>query len=102
MKFKEFYSNYNSMKPASGKKTEEELFEEVTGVALPSMKSFVAWLVLHEHIPAFVKLKSGKPIPVMKISESNKILFLTKKLPNLKELATQFSTKFEKKEYLRE
>lgn len=102
MKFKEFYTNFNTIKSVSAKRTEEQLFEEVTGVALPSMKSFMAWLILHEHIPAFIKRKSGKPIPVIKIPETQKILFLTKKLPNLKELAETFSNKFERKEYLQE
>lgn len=102
MKFKEFYSNFNNMKSVSNKRTEEQLFEDVTGVSLPSMKSFMAWLILHEHIPAFLKRKSGKPISVIKIPESQKILFLTKKLPNLRELAEQFSKKFEQKEYLQE
>lgn len=100
MRFKDFYKNYNNT-PVSKKKTEEDLFEEATGVSVPSMKSFVAWLVLHEHVPAFIKeKKSGKPIPVMKIPESKKILFLTRKLPNIKELAEEFASKFEKKDYL--
>lgn len=101
MKFKDFYKNYSESNPVSKKKTEEELFEDVTGVKVPSMKSFVAWLVLHEHVPAFIKeKKSGKPIPLMKIPESKKILFLTKNLQNIKQLAEEFSSKFEKKDYL--
>jgi hypothetical protein len=103
MKFKKFYSDYDKLPKTSPLvKTEEDLFEEVTGVEIPSMKSFVAWLILHEHIPPFIKVKNGKPIPITNMSESNKILFLTKNLPNLKELACKFSGKFEKKEYLHE
>lgn len=101
MRFKDFYKNYKEITPVLKRKTEEELFEDVTGVSVPSMKSFVAWLVLHEHIPAFIKeKKSGKPIPIMKIPESKKILFLTKTLSNIKELAEEFASKFKKKDYL--
>ena len=102
MKFKEFYKNYNSLQTVSDKKTEEVLFEEVTGVKLPSMKSFMAWLVLHEHIPPFIKVRNKRPLPVTLIPASQKILFLTKKLPNLRELAEDFANKFENKEYLRD
>ena len=100
MRFKDFVETHDG-KGGSTRKTQEELFEEVTGVNIPSMDSFVAWLTLHKHIKPYVK-ENGKPIPVMKLSENKKILYLVKKLPTIKELAKEFGSKFGKSEYLRD
>ena len=101
MKFKEFFAAAPKDIADSGKITEEMLFENVTGVNIASMKSFVAWLVLHEHLPAFIKdKKSGKSLPLAKIPPRKKVLILTKTLPNIRQLAEEFSSKFETKDYL--
>lgn len=99
MKFKEFFKNGGNKK--APKKTPEQLFEEVTGVTIPSMKSFVAWLALNGHVKPYV-LSKGKPVPLSKLPESKKILYLVQKLPKIKILANEFASKFGKTEYLHE
>lgn len=100
MKFRDFYTNYEEYKKPQ-KKSEEDLFEEVTGISVPSLNSFVAWLTLHNHIKPYVK-SNGKPVPVTKLAENKKILYLVRKLPKIKELANEFASKFSKAEYLRD
>jgi hypothetical protein len=98
MRFKKFVQEYDSIK-RNNSKTPEELFEDVVGVGIPNLESFIAWLTLNEYIKPYIK-KKGKPIPLSKLSENQKMLYLTKKLPKIKELANEFSNKFGDSDYL--
>lgn len=95
MSFKDFYLNTS----LSSKKhlTEEDLFYDVVKIKIPSLKSFIAWLVLKNIIKPYIKeSKKSKPIQIDSLSPSLKINFLVKNVKNLKELATYFSNTFKK------
>lgn len=101
MRFRDFYTNYESSSKKESKKTSEDLFKEAVGVDVPSLESFVAWLSLNKHIKPYVR-SQGKPVPLNSLSENKKILYLVRKLPKIRELATEFANKFGNSEYLRE
>ena len=98
MRFKQFYQDYQEAVPS---KTEEELFFEVVSVKVPSVNSFIAWLALNKHIKPYVKYTDRKPLPLFDMPESQKILYIVKKVPKIKELAQEFAHKFTPPEYLK-
>jgi hypothetical protein len=101
MRFKDFYSNYDNTSKRESRKTPEQMFNETVGVDVPSLESFVAWLSLNKHIKPYVR-SQGKPVPLNSLSENKKILYLVRKLPKIRELATEFASKFGNSEYLRD
>lgn len=95
MSFKEFY--LKKVPSSDNILSEEELFYSVTKIKIPSLKSFIAWLVLKNVIKPYIKeSKKSKPIQIDQLSPSLKINFLVKNVENLKELATYFSNTFKK------
>lgn len=97
MGFKKFY---NTWQETAQHKSEEQLFFEVVSVHVPSVNSFIAWLALNKHIKPYVKYTNRKPLPVFDLPENQKILYIVKKVPKIKELAQEFSFKFKPPEYL--
>lgn len=95
MSFKDFYLKSNSS--LKQHLSEEELFYDVVKIRIPSLKSFIAWLVLKNVIKPYIKeSKKSKPIQIDSLSPALKINFLVKNVNNLKELATYFSNTFKK------
>jgi hypothetical protein len=97
--FKKFFSEYDFIKKelqqTTKKLTEEEIFEDVVGESVPSVNSFIAWLVLNEHISAHIKLRnSKKPFPIFKLPSDKKVLHVVKNLPNVRILAKEFVEKW--------
>lgn len=101
MRFKDFYSNYENAAKRESRKTPEQMFNEAVGVEVPSLESFVAWLSLNKHIKPYVR-SQGKPVPLKSLSENKQILYIVRKLPTIRELATEFASKFGNSDYLRE
>jgi len=97
MGFKKFFGEYQESAP---QKSEEQLFFEVVSVRVPSVNSFIAWLALNKHIKPYVKYTNRKPLPLFELPENQKILYIVKKVPKIKELAQEFSVKFKPPEYL--
>lgn len=92
--FKEFYTNYSAHRPVEKKKvqTAEEVFESVVGESVSNVDSFVAWLVLNEHIKSYIKPQERKkPISIYNLPTDKKMLYLVKKLPNVRVLAKEFN-----------
>lgn len=87
MKFSEFVSNYGKVNP---KVSEEQLFFEVVSVKIPSLNSFIAWLVLNKQIKPYLKEGKMKPIPLFNLPTSLKINYLVKSIPRISELARNF------------
>jgi hypothetical protein len=98
MKFSDFYSNYGKI----DKKTEEELFFEVVSVQVPSVNSFIAWLVLNKQIKPYLKEANSKPIPLFILPSARKINHLVRCVPRVKELAQEFAFKFKTPDYIRD
>ncbi|MCS7317619.1 MAG: hypothetical protein NZZ41_04825 [Candidatus Dojkabacteria bacterium] len=93
MKFKDFFLK----KEKKDVINEEELFFEIVKIRIPSLKSFIAWLILKNIIKPYVKeFKHSKPKPFEKLSSSEKINYLVKNVKNLEELATYFTNTFKK------
>lgn len=97
--FKKFFSEYDSIKDELVKKeeklTEETIFQNVVGESVSSVNSFIAWLVLNEHISPHIKLRnSKKPFSVFKLPSDKKILHIVKNLPNIRLLAKEFTEKW--------
>ena len=99
MRFSDFYSNHGKV---SEKKSEEELFFEVVRVKIPSVNSFIAWLVLNNKIKPYLKEVNAKPVPIFNIPAARKINHLVKTVPQIKELAKEFSFKFRTPDYIRD
>ena len=98
MKFSDFYSNYGK----TDKKSEEEIFFEVVSVKVPSVNSFIAWLVLNKQIKPYLKETNSKPLPLFHLPAARKINHLVKSVPRIKELAQEFSFKFKTPDYIRD
>jgi len=98
MKFSDFYSNYGK----TDNKTEEELFFEVVSVKVPSVNSFIAWLVLNRQIKPYIKEANTKPIPLFNLPTARKINFVVRSVPRVKELAQEFAFKFKTPDYIRD
>lgn len=95
MSFKNWY--YEEGKKETPNNTGESLFESTVGVSIPSLNSFISWLILNKHVKGFIKEnKHKKPKSVLDINESKKVSYLVKNIRNIKELALEFSEKFKK------
>lgn len=95
--FREFFNNYKQHKPVKKKKTSEDIFEEVVGNKVSSLDGFISWLVLNEHIKSFIKTDyKRKPVSIFNLPTDRKILYLTKKVPNISNLVTEFNQKWQK------
>ena len=99
MKFSEFINNYGR---TDSKKSEEQLFFEVVSIKVPSVNSFIAWLVLNKQIKPYLKEGNTKPIPLFNLPPARKINYLVKTIPRIKELAQEFSFKFRTPDYIRD
>lgn len=94
MKFRDWY---NGDVKVEQKKTAETLFEEVVGVNIPSLSSFISWLILNKKVKGFIKEnKRKKPKSVLDLNEKRQVSYLVKNLHNVRELAEEFSQKFKK------
>jgi len=98
MKFSDFYNNYGK----TDKKSEEQLFFEVVSVKVPSVNSFIAWLVLNKRIKPYLKEANSKPIPLFNLPTARKINHLVRHVPRVKELAQEFAFKFKTPDYIRD
>lgn len=86
MNFKDFFYNKNTQK------TDEDIFYDVVGVKIPSLSSFIAWLILKNYIKPYYKdTKHSVPQRILHLPISQKINFLVKNVNNLKEKAIEFA-----------
>jgi hypothetical protein len=99
MKFSDFYNNHGITKTD---KSEEQLFLEVVSVKIPSVNSFIAWLVLNRQIKPYMKESNSKPIPLFNLPAARKINHIVKSVPMIKELAREFAFKFKTPDYIRD
>lgn len=77
------------------KATDESKFFEIVKVEIPSLKSFISWLILNKHITGKVKQKhSNVPVSIISMPIEKKILTLVKLLPKIDTLAKEFNFKF--------
>lgn len=95
MNFKDWYNG--DVKPQK-KSTPEDLFESVVGVKVPSLNSFISWLILNKKIKGYIKESNKRPKSLLDINESRQVAYLTKNVNNIRELAKEFSEKFKKVE----
>lgn len=94
MKFRDWY---NGDVKVEQKKTAESLFEEVVGAGVPSLSSFISWLILNKKIKGFIKeSKKKRPKSILDENKKRQVEYLVKNLPNVRELAEEFSRKFKK------
>ncbi len=98
MKFSDFYNNYGKTE----KKSEEELFFEVVSVKVPSVNSFIAWLVLNKQLKPYLKEANSKPISLFNLPTARKINHVVRSVPRIKELAQEFAFKFKTPDYIRD
>ena len=98
MKFSDFYNNFGKTE----KKSEEQLFFEVVSVKVPSVNSFIAWLVLNKQLKPYLKETNTKPVPLFNLHPARKINHLVKSVPRIKELAQEFAFKFKTPDYIRD
>lgn len=97
MDFKEFFYQENGSLESKKIVTEEDLFFEATKAQVPSLKAFTAWLVLNNHVSPTIKIKENrKPLSIFEVKASQRVLYLVNEVPNLKELAKEFSFKWSK------
>lgn len=88
-----FFSENEAEEPK--KLSEEDLFKEATNIDVPSLKAFTAWLVLNNHLKPTVKLKEDRSkVSVFSLNPTQRVLYLVKNVPQIKELAKQFSFKW--------
>ena len=99
MKFSDFVNNYVK---SEARKNEEQLFFEGVSVKVPSVNSFIAWLVLNKQIKPYLKEGNSKPVPLFNLPGARKINYLVKSVPRIKELAQEFSFKFRTPDYIRD
>lgn len=94
MAFRDFYKNYKKEQPVK-EATPEERFEDVVGVHISSLNAFVAWLILNSKIKSYIiDPRTDRPISIFGMTDNKKILHLVHSLPHIKELAKQFSEKW--------
>ena len=95
MPFKDWYYNEDNAEHLNNVPKAEQEFEDVVGVLIPSLKSFISWLILKREISGSVKLKNRKkPVSIMSLPEEKQIHHLVKKLKKLDELAKDFNKSF--------
>lgn len=92
--FKDWFSNPKT-KVDEKVATEEDKFFDIVKVEIPSLKSFISWLILNKHITGNVKPRhSNVPVSILALPVEKRILTLVKELPKIKELAKDFNFKF--------
>lgn len=90
--FKDFFNGNHESQVKEVTLTEEDHFESVVGERVNSVNSFIAWLVLKEHIKPNVKYHSKrKPVSLFEMATNKKLLYISKKLPNIRLLAKEFN-----------
>lgn len=95
MPFKDWYYNEDKASHLAETNVAEKHFEEVVGVKIPSLKSFISWLILKREISGSVKLQNKKkPVSLMSLSDEKKIHILVKKVKNIETLAKEFNKSF--------
>lgn len=95
MAFKDWYYNEDKASHLPEQHSAEKDFEDAVGVAIPSLKSFISWLILKREINGSVKLKGRKkPVSLMSLPDEKKINHLVKKLKNIDVLAKDFNASF--------
>jgi hypothetical protein len=91
-----YYDNKNkkvdvSMAPS------EQMFFDVVGVKIPSLKAFISWLILKKLINPIIKEKNKKPQNLLVLPTERKIEYLVDKLKNLEKLAHEYNNIFGEK-----
>jgi hypothetical protein len=92
--FRDWYTNPQN-KVEENASTEESKFYDIVKVEIPSLKSFISWLILNKHITGNVKQRhTNVPVSLLALPVEKRILTLVKELPKIKELADEFNFKF--------
>lgn len=95
MAFKDWYYKEDNAEHLKDVNKAEADFEHIVGVAIPSLKSFISWLILKKEITGSIRLQSKKkPISLMSLSDEKKVHYLVKHLKNIDELAKDFNKSF--------
>lgn len=95
MSFKKWYYNEDDAVDLKPIGNAESHFEKVVGVRIPSLKSFISWLILRRKITGTVKLKGkNKPVSLLSLPDEKKIIHLVKKLKDIDDLAKEFNNSF--------
>jgi len=92
--FRDWYSNPKD-KIDEVVSNDESKFYDVVKVEIPSLKSFISWLILNKHITGSVRQKhTNVPVSILNMPIEKRILTLVRELPRIKELANEFNFKF--------
>jgi hypothetical protein len=94
MTFRKFYYEEEESSD-SVQQGAEAMFSDVVGVEIPSLDSFLSWLILNKKIPGVIKTNAKKkPVSIRGLPDEKKVYYLVKKVPNIEELANEFKEKF--------
>lgn len=92
--FRDWYSDPKTKIDEKTSSPEDKFFD-VVKVEIPSLESFISWLILNKHISGNIKQKhSNVPISLVSLPVEKRILTLVKELPKIKQLADEFNFKF--------
>jgi hypothetical protein len=88
-----YYDNKNkkvdvSMAPS------EKMFFDIVGVKIPSLKSFISWLILKKAINPIIKEKDKKSENLLSLPLEKKIHYIVSKLKNIESLANEYNKIF--------
>jgi hypothetical protein len=96
MRFKDYYSNYQGIKSPKKDLTDEEKFFEAVGTKISNLNAFTAWLILNDKIkPYVIDVRSDRPHSLFNMQSNKRILHFVNILPHIKELAEEFSKKWQ-------
>lgn len=89
--FSDWYQKPKELKKES---TDEDVFFNTIKVRIPSLKSFISWLILNKHITDSIKQRhTNAHISILSLPLETQILNLAK-IKNIKDLAEDFNFKF--------
>jgi len=95
MGFKDFYTNYSAHKAPVQELSDEQKFFEAIGVKIPNLNAFTAWLVLNSKIKPYVlDVRTDRPHSLFNMPANKRILHFVNSLPKIKQLAEEFSKKW--------
>jgi hypothetical protein len=88
-----YYSNEGKKVDITQAPAERKFFD-VVGVKIPSLKSFISWLILKKHITNLIEVKGERPLALISLPAEKKIAALVKNIKNIKDLALEYNKAF--------
>lgn len=90
MAFKDWYEKPKELKKES---TDEDAFFDTIKVKIPSLKSFISWLILNKHITGSIKQRhTNAPVLLLSLPIEKKLLYLSK-IKNIEKLTDEYNFK---------